>query len=101
MKYTLPRIQEFVSFAIKKATKECIRVRTIHPSVLNFKAYLQTQTLISIGYSSPSTLREIPAFTHKNTQSSVQNFSRIDVYVMKRIRSYSNAILRLTNNKLL
>ena len=46
MKYILPRIQVFVSFAIKKGTKECIRVRTIHTSVLNFKAYLQIQTLI-------------------------------------------------------
>ena len=48
MKYILPRMQVFVSFAIKKGTKECIRVRTIHTSVLNFKAYLQIQTRFPI-----------------------------------------------------
>ena len=53
MKYILPRIQVFLSFVIKKRTKESIRVRTTRTFFLNFKAHL----------------RQTPAFSHKNTQS--------------------------------
>ena len=82
-KYILPRIQVFVSFAIKKGTKESIRVHTMCTFVLNFKAHLQStdfnfdRLFLSIHSPINSFL-----FFYKNTQSWVQNFSGIDVYAV-------------------
>ena len=56
-------------FCQKKKKKKNIRVRIKPTFVWNFETYLQIQTLILIGYSSSTTLRQIPAFSLKNTLS--------------------------------
>ena len=47
--------------------KKSIRIRIVRTFVCKFKTNLQIQTLILIGYSSPFTLRQIPAFSFENT----------------------------------
>ena len=58
----------FLSFPSRKYDPANIRVRIIRTFVSKFKTDLQIETLIlKSSYSSPTTLRQIPAFFLKNT----------------------------------
>ena len=54
----------FLRFFCKK--KKNIRVLIKPTFVGNFEKYLQIQTLVLIGYSTPTTLPQIPAFALKS-----------------------------------